>query len=97
MDKVRIINKKTGAVKFVMPHVANDVRTMNMYGFVIEDLKVKEESRPEINLTVNEEESTDTKVVFDILPTVELPLLEMEENITEVLDKPKRRRQPNKK
>jgi cell envelope opacity-associated protein A len=91
MDKVRIINKTTGAVKFVMPHVANDVRIMNMYGFVIEDLKVKEETRPVI------EEKDLIDVEGAEIEIKEIPLKEMEENINEVLDKPKRTRQPNKK
>jgi hypothetical protein len=41
--EVRIIHEKTGAVKFVAPHIANNTRLLKSYGYVKQDLPKKEE------------------------------------------------------
>lgn len=43
MGKVRILNTKTGHVKYVMPHIANNTKLMKSYGFIIQDLAEKRE------------------------------------------------------
>lgn len=44
VQKVRVINKK-GEVKFIMPHIAKDKKIMSSYGYRIEDLSAKTESK----------------------------------------------------
>lgn len=43
MSKVRIINEKTGDVKFVSPMVAKDTRQLKAYGYVVQDLGEKKD------------------------------------------------------
>lgn len=58
MSKVRIINDKTGEVRFVSPFVANQTETLKHKGYRVEDLpQKKEDPIPEQGLvsdTINE-------------------------------------------
>ena len=74
MGKVRILNTKTGEVKFVEEHIANDTNTIKRYGFIKQDLGVKEDvkgfDKKEIS-GVMEERLVDVgvEVLKDILVT----------------------------
>jgi hypothetical protein len=45
MDDIRIINTKTGDVKTVAPHIANNAKLLKSYGYMKQDLGKKEELR----------------------------------------------------
>jgi hypothetical protein len=50
MGTIRIINDKTGQVKFVSEIVANNTKTLEMYGFKVQHLGNKEENLPITNV-----------------------------------------------
>lgn len=63
MSKVRIINDKTGEVKWVSSYVAEQTKQLATYGFRVEDPKVTFAFEP-LNKEVKEPENTDeTEVV----------------------------------
>ena len=67
MSKVRIINSKTGDVKFVSPMVAKDTKQLKAYGYVVQDLEKKE---------VVTEIETITKDIEDLEEELEAPLFD---------------------
>jgi hypothetical protein len=64
--KTRVIDK-SGNVRWVMPHIANNEILMKQMGFKIQHLESKEEVEIKVDLLLNSEESTETKVVFDVV------------------------------
>jgi hypothetical protein len=74
MGTIRIINDKTGQVKFVSEIVANNTKTLEMYGFKVQHLEKKVEAFKEVVESIlpnNEElESQEDKNEIQVLNPV---------------------------
>jgi hypothetical protein len=91
MGKLRILNTKTGEVKFREAHIANNAKLLKSYGYILQDLgsdTVKESPNEKVKaeyekLTASESNSLKEKVVVELLNDI---------TVTETV---KRGRKPN--
>jgi hypothetical protein len=75
MGKLRILNTKTGEVKFREAHIANNAKLLKSYGYILQDLgsdTVKESPNEKVKaeyekLTASESNSLKEKVVVELL------------------------------
>jgi len=75
-NKVRIINTKTGLVKFVEPHIGNNSKLIKSYGFIKQDhpkeenkeLKVIVVPKPEMEIKDNVAPPETMEWIGDVLP-----------------------------
>jgi hypothetical protein len=89
MGTIRIINDKTGQVKFVSEVVANNTKTLEMYGFKVQHLEKKEEK--EVFVKAVESNLQAFEAVVQRVEPIE------EKNEIQVLNPtPKKGRKPNK-
>lgn len=88
-DRVRVLNTKTGEVKFIPAHIAKNEKLLKAYNLEVQDLRVKEEEK---TLTL-EEDALPIDVKSEL--TDDMIVEEKEEDLIEDA-KPKRGRKPNK-
>ncbi len=84
-QKVRIIHVKTGKTREVMPHIAADTKMLFDHGWMVQDLKVKEEYKH-------------VKVEYKKIEYIkDEPVLDLLEQETPKQEKPKPGRKPKTK
>jgi hypothetical protein len=56
MGKLRILNTKTGEVKFREAHIANNAKLLKTYGYILQDLGEKEPEKNGLDVEKLKEE-----------------------------------------
>ncbi len=73
VEKVRIIHTKTGKTKMIMPHIAADTKMLFDHGWMVQDLKVKEVVKLNLEVVPESELKDEPLDLLDQVTTEEKP------------------------